>query len=437
MARSSLAVSGPLEPETKMIGKPLSGDHLERARASPSWRRSRRSADSSAARRPASHFVIVGSPSHHQLGVTTSISGLVSAAFAFGVLAWAPRAAALTGGRLVYGAPNGCATQAEFEASVAERGGQFDREGAPGASRQLRVAIERVRDGFSGSFQALEAGGGSAVRQVQGATCEEVVSALAVVTAIELRGEDEAASRDAQPEPRRAPPVARETSPPPAGNPPPAHQPDPAPRDEGHFRASSPGGPKKIEVAAGTLRIDLARSITLFAGGELGLLPSTVLPRYDLSFSGASFVTTPEGKNYLVGVIPRVRLSYIGQGTYHASDVSVSGQAVSAALGLCWSPMYDTRALVALLCSEYAIGAMQLKSRDALGNLIRTQSPAFQTVGLGVEAEYNLGSLLHVGLKLGVDVPIQPLSAERPNGSRIFQSSTFPSYGMLGAGLHF
>jgi hypothetical protein len=341
-------------------------------------------------------------------------------------------ARAAAGGHLVYSAPEGCATEAEFEGSVAERGEHFDAPSARSASssdvRELRVSIVRDAGGFHGSFRIVEAAGASSTREVHGATCQEVVAALSVVSAIALRGDDR------PPEASSSPAATSAVAPAPSITPTPSET---ATVDEGRFRASSSAGSRKVETRAGTVRFDQARSISLFAGGELGVLRSTVLPRYDLSVSGASFVTLPDGKNYLAGVIPRIRLSYLGQATYHANDASVSAQGGAVGMSLCWSPIYDTRGFVALLCAEYALGVMQLKSMDAQGKQTQTKSPALQSAGLGLEAEYNWGSLFHVGLKAGFDALAQPVSADRPDGSEIFHSSTIAGYGMLGLGVHF
>ncbi len=330
---------------------------------------------------------------------------------------------------MVYSAPQACATEAEFEASVADRGGHFDEDAPPAATkasaRELHVAISQDAGGFHGSFQTVAADGASATRDVHGATCSEVVAALAVVSAIALRGDDAPSNATAAPVvvPAIAPSATPDAS--------------ESAAEGGRFHASSGVGARKVQVNAGTVRFDLARSLSAFAGGELGVLRSTVLPRYDLSFSGANFVTLPGGKSYLTGVIPRLRVSYLGQATYHAQDASVSAQGVAVGLGLCWSPVYDTRGLVALLCAEYGLGVMQLKSLDAAGQETQSKSPALQTGGLGLETHYNLGSLFHIGLKAGLDTMFQPITADRPDGTEIFHSSTFAGYGMLGFGFQF
>jgi hypothetical protein len=364
---------------------------------------------------------------------------------------WGAPALASAGGHLVYSAPQGCAAQADFEARVAERGGHFDAYAAPDSGRELRVAITQGNAGYLGTFQALQSEGASAIREVHGATCQDVVAALAVVSAIALRGEDAATSdqetTDARPSvsapapsstPQLAPTVA-------------ALPPRPAAPvvDSGRLRASSAGAAaRQVAVSAGTVRFDTARSITLSAGGELGILPSKVLPRYDLSISAASFVTMPDGKSYLTGVIPRFRLSYFGNGTHDEQDDRVSARGVGFGLGLCWSPTYDTRGFVALFCAEYGLGVMQFK--DVSTSMIdfggaptvtlassHKSSPAFQTAGVSFDGEYRLGSLFHLALKLGIDASLQQLSAQRADGSEIFHSSTLLGYGMLGFGIHF
>jgi hypothetical protein len=345
---------------------------------------------------------------------------------------------AATGGRLLYRAPAGCASQADFEASVATRGAHFDDAAASQGGRELRVSITEAPGGFQGSFQSVAAEGSSTIREVHAATCQEVVGALAVVSAIALRG-DEAPESNGSSNADTATPTAptEPASPLPAAKP--ARSPTPRPQaDEGRLRArSGVGASRRVEVSAGTLRIDQARLVSLFAGGELGLLPGKVLPRYDLSITGATFVTTPDGRSYIAGVIPRLRLTYLGEGSYRTPSAAVSAQGVGFAMGLCWSPTYDTRGLVALLCAEYGLGQLQFKSTALQQNQTHTTTSALQSAGLSFESEYHFGSLLHLALKLGADASLEPATATLPSGSPIFQSSKFLGYGMLGLGFQF
>ena len=287
------------------------------------------------------------------------------------------------------------------------------------------MSIVQEAAGFRGTLQATNEAATSAVREVHGATCREVVDALAVVSATALN-----------PEQAQATPAA--SAPP---SPVPLKAPEPAPTtrafSQGRLRATQSLNNAQIPVEAGTLRFDYARAVTLFGGAQFGLVPHTVLPRYDLSISAAPLVTTPGGKTYLHGAIPRFRLSYLGQGTYKSDDTSSDVQALTFALGICWSPVYDTRGWVALLCGEYGAGVVNIQTRNAQGSEIQDKGKALGFAGLGFESQYNLGSLFQIGLKLGADIMLDSFSAERADGSRIFESSHFSGYGMLGLGFHF
>jgi hypothetical protein len=154
-------------------------------------------------------------------------------------------------------------------------------------------------------------------------------------------------------------------------------------------------------------------------------------------------VTTPEGKSLISGTIPRLRATYLGKATYHGNDATVAAQGLALSVGLCWSPSYDTRGLVWLLCGDYSLGFIQLKSSDAAGAI--TTNPSFQTVGVNLESEYHLGSLFHLALMLAVDEPLQTLAAPRvvstldtsANQGPVFRSSPVVGYGMIGVGVHF
>ena len=99
------------------------------------------------------------------------------------------------------------------------------------------------------------------MREVHGTSCQEVVAALAVVSALALRGEGEPepAARAVSPRaPPRAPPQA-----------PPAKAAETRLQTMVGYRA------REVPVSAGTLTFDRARAFNLYAGAQLGLLPST------------------------------------------------------------------------------------------------------------------------------------------------------------------
>jgi hypothetical protein len=377
--------------------------------------------------------VIVATLDHHDSFVKRAIVSCLPVLCGFGLVFRIGSARAADPVQLGYVAPEGCPSEAGFRAAVTERGGHFDDASSPGSVRGLRVSIDRDEHGFRGSLQSSSAESSSAVRDVHGTTCQEVVDALAVVSALALRGEGQSQPAvAAEPTPAPAPPVT----------------PTPPLDDDHRLRASSSVRNERMQVSAGTLSFEKVRAVSTLAGGELGLLPGKLVPRLDLSIDGASFVTTPSGKSYLDGVVPRLRLSYLGQATqiFHGSggnDASATMEGFSFGMALCWSPTYDTRGFVALVCFEYGAGVLQVRSKDtsAVGGELfsetRTKTTGFGTAGVGFEGRYNLGSLFHVALKLGADGLVNSVSAERSDGSQIFHSSGIVGYGMLGLGLHF
>jgi len=365
--------------------------------------------------------VIVPRTLRHQTGVkaSTRASLLINGGIAY--FCGLTQAHAAKSVAVAYDAAAGCPSQAEFEAAVEGRGGHFTGPSAPGSAWAIRVSIVQDTAGFRGTLQTTNDDATSALREVHGATCQEVVDALAVVSATALNPGAEVEASPSEPAPKTAPVKTL----PPAS----------AAQDEGRLRGSGSTVNEKVPVEAGTLRFDKARPLSLFGGAQLGLLPNTLMPRYDLSLSTTNFVTTPGGKSYVDGVIARIHLSYLGPSTYRTDDASSQVQGFLFALGVCWSPIYDTRGWSALLCSEYGAGWFKIKSKDAQGTQIQDKLQGVGFAGLGVETQYHLGSVFQLGLKLGADVFVNQFGAERPDGSSIFRSSQFSGYGMLGLGV--
>ncbi|MEO7032533.1 MAG: hypothetical protein ABI548_01775 [Polyangiaceae bacterium] len=361
--------------------------------------------------------MIASHSGYHQSGVIDQHSVKWAMGACLGLSLWGRPAPAAAGEvPLAYSAPDGCASQAEFRTAVQERGGRFDTPGAAGSAQAVRIAIRQEGDSFRGMFQATTGNAASAPREVHGPNCQDVSDALVVVTALALRGE-----------------AARE---PPASTTP-AEPALPAVTAAAPLRATRSLGSARMAVPAGTVSFDKARAVTLFAGGELGLLSHTLVPRYDLSFDAANFVTLPGGRSFLDGSIARVRLSYLGPTTYRANDAAATLQGVSFGMALCLSPLYDTAGLVALFCVEYGAGVIQVKAQDAPGGQTRSKATGFGTAGVGFEARYNLGSVFDASLKLGADGSINAIGAQRADGTEIFHSSSLLGYGMLGIGMHF
>ncbi|HEY1533291.1 MAG TPA: hypothetical protein VGF76_04720, partial [Polyangiaceae bacterium] len=209
---------------------------------------------------------------HHESFVKHAILRALPILCGFGLFLRAAPVRAADAVQLAYAVPDGCPSEADFRAAVTERGGRFDGVSAPGSARGLRVSIDRDEHGFRGSLQSSIAESSSAVREVHGSSCQEVVDALAVVSALALRGED-------QPPPA----AAAKPTPAPAVTQPPAAAPALPVEPEHYLRASGSIGKERMQVSAGTLSFDKARAVSVLAGGEVGLLPGKVVPRLDLS----------------------------------------------------------------------------------------------------------------------------------------------------------
>ncbi|HET7544125.1 MAG TPA: hypothetical protein VFK05_29840 [Polyangiaceae bacterium] len=330
---------------------------------------------------------------------------------------------------LAYDAAPGCPSEMDFKAAVEARDGHFTGERAPGSAWALRVSIVADAGGYRGTLQSTTEEATSAVREVHGATCAEVVDALAVVSATALNPRADANAAVNEPPAPASPPSAKPTDKPSA--------PPSAAAAEPRLRATGSVQNAKVQVEAGTLRFDKARTLSLFAGAELGLLPHTLMPRYDLSISSANFVTIPSGKSFMDGAVGKLHLSYLGPSTVRTDDASSKVQAFLFGLAVCWSPVYDTRGWAVFLCGEYGAGAAKIVSKDAQGKKIQDKATGLGFAALGFETQYNFASIFQVGLKLGLDAFVNSFSAERPNGSTIFESSQIAGHGMLGLGVQY
>jgi len=343
--------------------------------------------------------------------------------------------AALAGApvRLVYEAPAECPAQPEFVTAVAARGGDFDHGGSAGPHRVLVVAITKDDRGFAGAFQVRDDGTASDRREVHGQRCAEVADALAVVAAIALRSD---AAADAAPvaavdPPPGAPPSQVKQAPSPPG----------VERLVGHT-GFFPPRTQEVLVSAGTVRFDRQQTFGLSAGVEAGLVPTVVIPRYDLSLTTANFVTLPNGAQRIDGSVVTLRVSLMGPATYRSPDTSTALGGFSFGIGLCGSPHYDTRGLVVLLCGEYGGGLLNLVTRAADGSQIQAKFAGFGSIAFAGVIQYNLGAHFYVEAKVSGGFEVGNITAERPGGAQIFggSASTYTSWlasGVMGIGLHF
>jgi hypothetical protein len=344
------------------------------------------------------------------------------------LLGASPPAFAAPTDRLTYQAPDGCPSEPEFLASVTGRGGDFEASGATGRGPAMVVTIHREGDRFAGTFHLRDERTATAAREVHAPTCAAVADALAVVTAIALHA-DAHGGATAPP----APVDARWAPEPPAPGP-------PSPLPDDRLRGSTrvfPPRTESVQVRAGTLRFDLKRSATVYAGAAVGLIPSVVLPRYDLSLLAANFVTAPGGEQRIPGLVLELHFGVLGPGTYASPDTKTDLSGLSFGIDLCQSPHYDTKGLVLLFCGGYGGGLMMLKTRALDGTQLQSKNSGFGEVTLSAEAQYYLGAGFHVGLRVGGGFTVGEITAERADGSRIFRSSPWSAFAMLGAGVRF
>jgi hypothetical protein len=340
--------------------------------------------------------------------------------------------------RLAYDAPPDCPTEPEFRAAVSARGTDVAPGSPSNAARVLAVTIRRQADGFGGTFQARDRRGATGKRLVNGRSCTDVVDALALVTAIALADpSSETAATSAPP----LPPAAEgrgegAPAPPPATVEP---LPAAAPRPAG-LRGSTRVGPPRtetIQVGAGPLRLDLSRAAMLYGGAASGLVPSVFLPRYALAFTMASFVTTPEGQQRIMGLVYQLHVDLSGTGTYQSPDTRTEIEGAAFGIAMCQSPHYDSRGLVLLLCGEYGGGYLNLQTKGLDGAMIQSKNVGFGQVSGVVDVQYQLGGGFVVGVRIGGSLKLGDITAERADGSRIFSSSIGSAYALLGAGYRF
>jgi hypothetical protein len=323
----------------------------------------------------------------------------------------------------VYRASPGCPSQQDFVAAVESRGSSFERPTAEqSAAAVFTIDIERAESDFVGSLQVKRATASSAAREVRGATCAEVVDALSLVTAIELRPVQD---KDAKPHDSKqatTPPVAQTE----------------APKPE-QVQGRSSWSNDVVRVNAGDVRFRSSLAWSLSAGAAIGPFPKLMLPRYDLVFQRATFVVLPDGRATINGPIFRVRATSFGPpaSTYRASGADTEFQAgIGVGLGVCWSPYYDTAGLMLLACAEAGVAQWGATPIDSNGNKGKTIAIGVGTTGPLVEANYKLGSIIFVGGRIGADLVAGSFTAKRADGSQVSMAS-YSAYGSLTLGVHF
>jgi len=338
---------------------------------------------------------------------------------------------------LRFAAPAGCPGQPEFVAAVGERGGRFDSPEAAARARGIDVNVVAARVGFKGALRVENPSGASDVREVQDADCAEVVRGLAVVAAFALGGEPgraAAAGETAMPATPAAP--AQEQAPVSVVR---AKAAVPVANGRPRLRGATFPDLDRLTVPAGTLRFDVDRAFTLLAGAETGMFPGIVLPRWEFAGTLANFVTTPTGESRLILPILQLRGSLTAPGTRRFDDYETRVVAFRFGVDICSLATFDSQGFGLSLCTEVGGGFASLRTRslEAQPQYKQKKEGGFAYAGLALDARYNIGSLLHVTLRVAGTGQFGSVSAERADGTQLFKTNWLGGYAVAGAGMHF
>lgn len=364
---------------------------------------------------------------------------------------WAVPALAAPSVSLSYEAPGGaaaprsCPSQGQFLAALRSRGVDLESAEAAGRARSVDVRIRDVGGSYVGELVVQSREAGAASRTVHDADCNQVASGLALTAAIALGGNGDAQAADVAVWQDDMTPARSSTEPQPEasavgetpGKAPPAPVAEPTPSTApSRLRGNSFAREDRVQVEAGTLELDGARAYTLTAGAHSGLIPGQLMPRYDLTASVVGFFTPPKGESRLFGPVLQVHWAALGPvTTRHAGSVALETWGLEAGLNSCSAFTYDTEGWVALACAEFGLGWLFMDA-TAPGAPASTQSRGYGFGGLALDTQYNLGPLVHIGLRVGGRLNT-PVRADGPDGSQLFESSPWGAYATFGFGIHF
>jgi hypothetical protein len=187
--------------------------------------------------------------------------------------------------RVEYQGAPGCPDEPTFFSQVLARTPRARRAADPAPARTFVVSLTRGAEASFGRLFIRGTDGSESERDVAGDTCEEVVSALSLITALAVdpRASLQPLAPAVAPTPAVDPTPAAAPAPVPAPLPPPASgpAPDPAPAHPWHFALAF-----EASVAAGvTPRVLFATPLSVQAMGPEGRTPS---PTFRVGFERAS-----------------------------------------------------------------------------------------------------------------------------------------------------
>lgn len=332
--------------------------------------------------------------------------------------------------KLDFMAPEDCGSEQDFMSAVAAREGQITESGA--AARTLHVKIDHVEGNFVGTLSLVNASETFGPREFQGESCAEVIDALALVAATALKESDEAAiERTKQPEPPTEAPAKE----------PAKEEARPEQPRSRQFSGRSKWGRDDVAVPAGIVRFNPIFAVNVQETFSYGPIPKTMLYTTNIVFELANTVTTPDGQQRITG--PMLRLRYgmsLPEVNYLAGGMKYGIGLQSVAMGICWSPYYNTQGLVLTGCGEVGFQHVGVAAPDELteeSSKDLEQSFILPTLGAVLEARYNLIGKFHVGANLGFQGEMARESVQAFDGTPLFRTLPYAASASLFLGLHF
>lgn len=382
-----------------------------------------------------------------------------SLALALMLLLSVPSLARANPERLLYAHQTSCPDRTAFVAALSERGANL---ATLDEQTTLSVAVSQVGGEFVGS---LSVSGGSALdsdksgrtddggartmnegagapaiepKFVRGASCEEVVDALAAMTALAISSRPKSTEAPASQLTAESQPTVKPT-------------PKKRVRDEARPEAILPTPPPTVfrhrqrpmwgekrpehrarfDAPAGTTYVTDLLSLTLSGGAAYGLIPNTLVPQLDLEFAKASFVTVPSARQTLVS-LTTFRIGWFGPVDFaRRPTVGMELMGLEFAGGACSSPTFASDGWVVRVCGELGGGVAYTKPYiPDDGTYLGARYWPFALVSTSVTTEYHMTSLMHVALTLGHETRYIDYKTEVISGTKLGMFSGFARAGV-------
>jgi len=301
---------------------------------------------------------------------------------------------------LDFSAPEPCPNEDAFRELVQRRLPGFEFS-APSSQEAVRIVVTKHGEQFQGTFQIVPPSENTAGRIINAADCAELLDALSVVVAIALNPEKSQSEVVEQPTTKALEPSASGSK-----------SPDELSAENAEIQNKEATKVptlwhqpmevnRTVSVEKGKLSFDNKFSFDLQFGGNFGLIRGAPVMQFDLSFRWELFLVLPQGKEYQVGLMPRVRVTY-WDSTYKVDDFKVRMQGYGFAGGLCTTPYFNPVGWALLLCGEYGSGLLGFRQTQQSTPVDYDNTLQLNYLNLSLEAEYHLFSVFHFNLRTGV-----------------------------------